>query len=133
VSLGANALATIGITDYAQKELGDVVYIELPEVGRAFHKDEVVAVVESVKAASDIMTPMSGTVTEANTELEYALILLLLFSLMFSFIRGSPQLLNSSPLQRGWIAKINYSNAAEFDALMTEEQYNSYLTTLAHE
>lgn len=72
VSLGADSSATIGITDYAQKELGDVVYVELPEVGRTVQKEDAFSVVESVKAASDIMTPLSGTVTEANTELEYA-------------------------------------------------------------
>jgi glycine cleavage system H protein len=97
---------TIGITVYAQEQLGDIVFVELPAVGKALKKGDEAAVVESVKAASEIYAPVSGTVTEVNNELS-----------------GDPGLINRDPAGAGWMFKLSISNAGELDGLMDEGAY----------
>ncbi len=103
----------IGITDHAQEELSDVVYVELPEVGDAFDKDDVFAVVESVKAASDVYMPVSGEILEINEELEDA-----------------PELVNSDPYGEAWFVRVAFADAGELDDLMNAEQYKSFVENL---
>jgi glycine cleavage system H protein len=98
--------ARIGITDHAQKEISDVVFVELPKIGKKVNAKDSVMVVESVKAAFDIYAPMSGTVVKANDKLS-----------------SKPELVNQSPLGDGWLYELECSNPAEFDTLMTEAQY----------
>jgi len=102
--------ATIGITDYAQHELTDVVFVELPEVGRKIKAGDACAVVESVKTANDIYSPVSGEVTEAN-----------------KLVVADPALVNSEPYAAGWFYKIKLSNPAELDALLGPEQYKTQI------
>jgi len=97
---------TVGITAYAQDQLGDIVFVELPSIGKALKKGEEAAVVESVKAASDIYAPVSGTVTAVNDELS-----------------GDPGLVNRDPTGTGWMFKISISDPAELDGLMDEVAY----------
>ena len=104
-----NGQAVVGITVHAQDALGDVVFVELPEVGKTYAKGDVAGVVESVKAAADVYMPVDGTVTEVNEEL-----------------RADPALANSDPLGAGWFFKVKLSNAAELDSLMDETSYTSY-------
>ena len=99
-------IATIGITDFAQKELGDVVYIELPKVGTELVAGKEFGVIESVKAASDLNSPVSGTVIEINATLN-----------------DKPALLNTDPYGEAWLLKIRCSNLAELDTLMDEKKY----------
>jgi glycine cleavage system H protein len=106
-------VGTIGITDYAQSQLGDVVYVELPEIGKTFAKSAEAAVIESVKAASEIYAPVSGEVVEINAALE-----------------GAPATVNEDAQGRGWFMKLKLGNRAEFDELMTEDQYKEFLKTL---
>jgi glycine cleavage system H protein len=112
IDVSGNA-ATVGITDYAQGQLGDVVFVEIPAAGTAVVKGGPAAVVESVKAASDVYSPVSGTVTEANGALE-----------------GDPALVNSAPEGEGWFFKMTLSDAAELDGLMNVEAYKSWVATL---
>lgn len=105
--------ATIGITDFAQKKLGDIVYVELPEVDAQFSKDDDIAVVESVKAASDVMSPVSGTVIAINDTLE-----------------DEPEKVNSNPTDEGWFLKLNLDNPDEVNELMDEEEYNAFIADL---
>ncbi|HET9903553.1 MAG TPA: glycine cleavage system protein GcvH [Xanthobacteraceae bacterium] len=107
-------VGTIGITDYAQSQLGDIVYVELPEIGKTVAQAGEVAVVESVKAASEIYAPVSGSVVEVNGALE-----------------GQPATVNEDPQGRGWFLKLRLTNPAELETLMTEDQYKSFLATLA--
>jgi glycine cleavage system H protein len=93
--------ATVGITDYAQAQLGDVVFVEVPPAGTALDKGKEAAVVESVKAASDVYAPVSGEVTEGNAALE-----------------GDPSLVNTSPEDDGWFFKLTLSDPSELDGLM---------------
>ncbi len=102
--------ATIGITAYAQEQLGDVVYVELPEVGRQVKRMEEFAVVESVKAASDIYSPLSGEVVEVNETLDNA-----------------PELLNKEPYTDGWICRIKLSDPKEIEALLQPEDYRNQM------
>ncbi|KAI3664938.1 hypothetical protein L6452_43551 [Arctium lappa] len=101
--------ATIGITDHAQDHLGDVVYVELPEVGAAVTQGSSFGAVESVKATSDINSPVSGKVVEVNQELG-----------------SSPGLVNGSPYEDGWIMKVELSNADEVKSLMDSDQYSKF-------
>jgi glycine cleavage system H protein len=105
-------LATFGISDYAQGRLGDVVFVELPEVGSEFKAGESFSVVESVKAASDIYAPAGCEVTGINDDLE-----------------EHPELVNQSPYERGWIVKVRLSDAAEIEKLMDAAQYEEFLKT----
>jgi len=99
-------IATVGITDHAQEELTDVVFVELPAVGRSVDAGDPTAVVESVKAASDIYAPIAGDVLEVNLDVE-----------------SDPSLVNSDPYGRGWIFKLHVKNAADVEALFTPEHY----------
>lgn len=100
--------ATVGITDFAAEQLGDVVYVELPEVGRVLEKGAVFGVVESVKAVSDLYSPVSGTVSEINEELN-----------------DEPSLINDDPYGKGWIIKLKPANAADLADALTPEQYRT--------
>ena len=106
-------VATVGITAYAAEQLGDVVFVETPEAGRAVTKGEGLAVVESVKAASDVYAPVSGEVVEGNAELGDA-----------------PETVNALPESGGWFARIKLSNPGELDALMDRDAYEAFLATL---
>jgi glycine cleavage system H protein len=101
--------ATLGISDYAQDQLNDIVFVELPSVGTSFAAGEAVGVVESVKAASDIVTPVSGTVIEVNQTLE-----------------RQPETINMDPYDRGWIVKLKVSDASGADGLMDAAAYTTY-------
>ena len=105
--------AVVGITDYAQTQLGDVVYVELPEVGRKLEKGKEAAVVESVKAASEVYAPISGEVTAANADLA-----------------GEPAKVNADAMGQGWFFKMTVGNAKELDGLMDEAQYKAYVEGL---
>ena len=102
-------IATVGITHHAQDALGDVVFVDLPEVGAAIDAKAVAGVVESVKAAADVYMPVTGEITEVNEAL-----------------RADPALANTDPLGAGWFFKVKLSNAAELDALMDETSYTSF-------
>ena len=101
--------ATVGITQHAQDALGDVVFVDLPEVGKSFTAKDIAGVVESVKAAADVYMPVSGSVTEVNEAL-----------------RADPSLANSDPLGAGWFFKITLSDMSQLDALMDETSYAAF-------
>lgn len=101
--------ATVGITQHAQDALGDVVFVDLPEVGKTLAAKDVAGVVESVKAAADVYMPVGGEVLAVNEDL-----------------RADPSLANSDPMGSGWFFKIKLSNPAELDGLMDETSYKSY-------
>ena len=103
------AIVTVGITVHAQDALGDVVFVDLPEVGKSFAQKEVAGVVESVKAAADVYMPVSGVITEVNEAL-----------------RADPSLANSDPLGAGWFFKARLVDATQFDALMDETSYTKF-------
>ncbi|MEI8268096.1 MAG: glycine cleavage system protein GcvH [Betaproteobacteria bacterium] len=105
--------ATVGITLHAQDALGDVVFVDLPEVGAIFKQGDPAGVVESVKAAADVKMPVSGEVVEVNEAL-----------------RADPSLANSDPMGNGWFFKVKVSNMAEFDQLMDPPGYDALLKTL---
>jgi len=105
--------ATVGITDYAQQQLGDIVYVEVPEAGRKLEQGGEAAVVESVKAASEVYAPVSGEVTEGNGDLE-----------------GDPALVNSTAESDGWFFKMTLSDASQLDDLMNEAAYKAYIAEL---
>lgn len=113
VRLEEDGVAAVGITDYAQAQLGDVVHVELPEIGRVLTKGEEAAVVESVKAASEVFAPVSGTVTEVNNELE-----------------GTPGAVNEDAAGRGWFMKIQLAEPAEIEGLLSEEAYRDFLQSI---
>lgn len=108
-------VATVGITDFAQKELGDIVFVETPKVGDNVEALKQMGTVESVKAVSELNSPVSGRVVDVNKELE-----------------NSPQLLNEDPYGKGWIIKVELSNPQELDSLMDEESYNQYIAETGH-
>ncbi len=101
-------VATLGITDYAQSELGEIVFVELPDVGISFDKGDVFGTVESYKTVSDLVIPVSGEVVEINSALVDA-----------------PELVNDSPYEKGWMIKVKMTNSGELDDLMTAEQYEN--------
>ena len=105
---------TIGITNYAQAQLGDVVFVELPAVGKRLTKGEEAAVVESVKAASEVFAPVSGEVVGVNDALESA-----------------PGTVNEDPAGKGWFLKLKLTDPSELDALMTEQQYQDFLKSIS--
>ena len=107
-------VATIGISNHAQTQLGDIVYVELPAVGKKVAKGDETAVVESVKAASEVYAPVGGEVVAVNTELE-----------------GAPATVNEDAEGKGWFLKLKVADAAEIEQLMTPEQYKDYLETIA--
>ena len=106
-------VATIGISDYAQDQLGDVVHVELPEGGKAVARGEEAAVIESVKAASEIYAPLSGEVIEVNGALA-----------------DDPSIVNSSPLDQGWFLKLRLSDPGELDGLLDEAAYEDFIAGL---
>ncbi|EQB13925.1 glycine cleavage system protein GcvH [Novosphingobium lindaniclasticum] len=106
-------LGTVGITDYAQGQLGDITFVDLPEAGATFGKGDSVAVVDSVKAASDVYTPVSGTIAEANGALT-----------------DEPELVNTQAETGGWLFRIRLSDASELEALMDEAAYKQYVESL---
>jgi glycine cleavage system H protein len=106
-------IATVGITDHAQQQLGDVVFVELPEIGRDVATDEACAVVESVKAASDVYAPLAGKVVETNPT-----------------IIENPSMVNSDAEGEGWFFRIELDDTATFDALMDAAAYDEYVETL---
>ena len=105
--------ATVGITDYAQEQLGDIVFVELPDVGTMLDKAGDAAVVESVKAASDVYAPISGEVTEANSALE-----------------DDPALVNTSPEEDGWFFRMTIGDKAELEGLMDDKGYKAFVDEL---
>jgi glycine cleavage system H protein len=106
-------IATVGITDYAQGQLGDIVFVELPEVGALIEQGKDAAVVESVKAASDVYAPITGEITEVNPALE-----------------EDPALVNSAPEDEGWFFKMTIADPGELDALMDEDGYKAFVAEL---
>jgi glycine cleavage system H protein len=106
-------IATVGISDHAQEQLGEIVFVDLPETGKTLFKGDDMAVVESVKAASDVYAPISGDVLEANETLD-----------------GEPGQVNDSPEDKGWFVKLKVSDASEFDDLMDADAYQEYLQTI---
>ncbi|GFE72804.1 glycine cleavage system protein GcvH [Novosphingobium sp. TCA1] len=106
-------LGTVGITDYAQGQLGDITFVDLPEAGATFGKGDSVAVVDSVKAASDVYTPVSGTIAEANGALA-----------------DEPELVNTQAETGGWLFRVTLSDASELEALMDEAAYKQYVESL---
>jgi|TARA_Y100000287_G_scaffold14327_1_gene10360 glycine cleavage system H protein len=101
-------ILTVGISEHAQDLLGDIVFVELPDIGKELDAEEESAIVESVKAASDVYAPLSGEVIEVNEKL-----------------LDEPEIVNSSPLEDGWFFKIKLNDASSFENLMTEEEYNA--------
>ncbi|MCC9620742.1 glycine cleavage system protein GcvH [Thalassospira sp. MA62] len=108
-----DGVATVGITDYAQQSLGDIVYVELPEIGKKLTKDGDAAVVESVKAASDVYAPLDGEVVEVNETLD-----------------DNPALVNESPETDAWFFKMSVSDESQLDELMDEEAYKEFVEGL---
>jgi glycine cleavage system H protein len=106
-------VATVGITNYAQEQLGDVVFVEVPETGQQVAQGDDAAVVESVKAASEVYAPLSGEVVEGNAALE-----------------ATPELVNQSPDNEGWFFKMKLSDAGELDELMDEAAYDAFVKEL---
>jgi len=106
-------VATIGITAYAAEQLGDVVFVELPETGRKVKKGDAAAVVESVKAASDVFSPVSGEIVESN-----------------SALTDTPQQVNEAAETSGWFMKIRIADKGELDGLMDEKNYRDFVATL---
>jgi|SRR5690606_8898047 glycine cleavage system H protein len=103
-------IGTVGITNHAQEQLGDVVFVEVPEVGRTVNQKEAIAVVESVKAASDIFAPVSGEVVEANTELA-----------------SNPALVNEDPEGKAWFFKLRITDKSQLDGLMDRAAYEEFV------
>ncbi len=113
VQVHGDGTATVGITVHAQDALGDVVFVDLPEVGKSYAPKDIAGVVESVKAAADVYMPVSGEIVEVNEAL-----------------RADPSLANSDPLASGWFFKVKLSNPGEIDALMDSTAYDDLLKTL---
>lgn len=107
---GDDGIITVGITDHAQNALGDVVFVELPEVGTVVEADQEIAVVESVKAASDVYAPIGGEIVEINDELV-----------------DSPELANEDPYGKAWFFKIKPANPSDYDSLMSADEYEKSL------
>jgi len=105
--------AVVGVTDYAQQQLGDVVFVELPEVGKVLERGKEAAVVESVKAASEVYAPIDGEVTEINP-----------------LLQDQPDTVNSDPHGAGWFFKVKLSDVAQLDALLDETQYKNMIAEL---
>ena len=110
VELKGDDLVVIGITDFAQEQLGDLVYVELPEVGDECSRGENISVIESVKAASDLIAPVSGTIIEVNSRLE-----------------DEPELVTEDSMGEGWFIKVKLSNPEELNDLLDEDAYNKFI------
>jgi len=105
-----DAIVTIGITEFAQQELGEVVYVELPEVGQVFDANDEIGTIESVKAVAEVYTPVAGEIVEINEG-----------------VVDDPELLNEEPHSEGWLVKVRFSSAADLKSLMNAEQYEEYV------
>ena len=105
----------VGITDYAQKELGDIVFVELPRVGEKIEKLSQFGTIESTKAASELNSPVSGEIIEVNDQLP-----------------NNPQWINQSPYDQGWIIKVRLSDGSQLDDLMSEEEYKEFIVQESH-
>ena len=105
-----DAVCVLGITEFAQQELGEVVFVELPEVGQVFNTDEEIGTIESVKAVAEVYTPVAGEIIEANEA-----------------VVDDPELINEDPHGEGWLLKIRFSSAADLKALMNAEQYEEFV------
>ena len=103
-------IATVGITDFAQKELGDIVYVEVETLDQTLEKDEVFGTVEAVKTVSDLFLPLSGEIIEFNDALE-----------------SKPETVNVDPYENGWMIKVKYSDASQIDALLSSEEYKALI------
>lgn len=103
----------VGITEYAAEQLGDITYVELPEIGEEFEKDDEVATVESIKAASEVYAPVGGAIAEVNESLP-----------------DHPEIINNSPYEAGWIFKLNEVRVAEFEDLMGAKEYDAFVKAL---
>ncbi len=112
VRVDDDGTATFGITDHAQDSLGDVVFVDLPEPGTAVSQSEPFGEVESVKAVSELIAPLSGTVVESN-----------------GAVVDAPELVNESPYEEGWLVKVEVADASELDGLMSAEEYDSFLAS----
>jgi len=104
------AIGVVGITDYAQQQLGDIVFVELPEVGKEINQGDDVSVIESVKAASELNTPISGEIIEIN-----------------QVLNDAPETINNDPMGTGWIMKIKIADSSELEGLMDEQAYKNFL------
>jgi len=111
----AGKIATVGITDHAQKEISDVVFVELPKVGRSLKQKESAMVIESVKAAFDIYAPVSGNVTKINDKL-----------------KDKPELINQSPYEEGWLFQMECADSKDIDSLLTESDYHKVKESAGH-
>jgi glycine cleavage system H protein len=105
-----NDVCVLGITEFAQQELGEVVYVELPEVGQVFDTDQEIGTIESVKAVAEVYTPVAGEIVEVNDA-----------------VVDDPELLNEDPHTDGWLVKVRFSSAADLKSLMSSEQYEEYV------
>ena len=114
VRLEVDGSAVVGITDFAAESLGDVVFVELPDVGSNLTQFEKMGEIESVKAVSDLYSPVSGTITERNDS-----------------VMDSPELVNDSPYDSGWMLRVNLSNSAELDKLMNHAEYQAMIEAQA--
>lgn len=103
-------ICVLGITEFAQQELGEVVYVELPEVGQVFDANDEIGTIESVKAVAEVYTPVAGEIVEINEA-----------------VVDDPELLNEDPHSEGWLIKVRFSSAADLKSLMTPEQYEEYV------
>lgn len=103
-------ICVLGITEFAQQELGEVVYVELPEVGQVFNTNDEIGTIESVKAVAEVYTPVAGEIVEINDA-----------------VVDDPELLNEEPQSEGWLVKIRFSSAADLKSLMNAEQYEEYV------
>ena len=110
VKVQDEGLVAIGITDFAQEQLGDLVYIELPKVGHQFSRGDKISVIESVKSASDLIAPVSGEIVEVNERLE-----------------DDPELVSEKPIDEGWFIKVKLSKPSELDELMDEKSYQVFI------
>ena len=111
VKLEADDIVQVGITDHAQKLLGDIVFVELPEIDAAFGQGDEVSVIESVKAASELKAPVSGSIVAVN-----------------ELLSDKPNIINDDPMEAGWFCRIKLSNPSELDALLDEDTYNATLS-----
>lgn len=108
-------VATIGVTDFAQSELGDITYLELPEIGSSIGLDQAFGVVESVKAANDIFSPIGGEVVERNEDAV-----------------ASPETINESPYDRAWLVRVKVDDTGPYERLMSADEYDAFAQTVAH-
>ena len=113
VKIAGDDAVIVGISNHAQSELGDIVFVELPKIGATLTVDDIIAVVESVKTAAEVKAPLSGTVVEINEELKF-----------------SPELVNASPTEAGWLLKLKIQDSSELGSLMNQESYDDFVAEI---